>query len=268
MQVEKTEPKTTKSKKQNEEIDFTAEDTNDYEMLLAKPSNPKSIQLTESVSNNLSTTLLPVDHHYEISRLHSLFNKPHVQIHKKVLDFDYSADFASLEAEENFSTLKNKPINHKNLKTKEDDQRDDKFPGDQGMDLGLLGDYFEGDAPMEMVEAPAQPSNLRIAYAKTAKRVDVKKLKSSLWQQLSSDVPPPPVVAAPESTKKKTKTKMVDKSFQQTLMELPRSIESKELSEISVPYCFICLLHLANEKGLEIQTIDQSTDLRIQVPSS
>ena len=113
---------------------------------------------------------------------------------------------------------------------------------------------------MEMVEAPVQAPNLRIAYAKTAKRVDVKKLKSSLWHHLSS--------SSASSSLDGGKGKGVEKSFQQTINELPQSIPPKELSDVSVPYCFICLLHLANEKGFEILPSEQGNDLIVQLPSS
>ena len=43
---------------------------------------------------------------------------------------------------------------------------------------------------------------------------------------------------------------------------MPEHIPQKALENISVPYYFICLLHLANEKNLEIESC-QDGDLRI-----
>jgi condensin complex subunit 2 len=36
------------------------------------------------------------------------------------------------------------------------------------------------------------------------------------------------------------------------------------MADISTSYCFICVLHLANEKGLVIQNEEQWTDLTIK----
>ena len=37
------------------------------------------------------------------------------------------------------------------------------------------------------------------------------------------------------------------------------------MADISTSYCFICLLHLANEKGLQIASEEHLTDLNIRI---
>jgi len=41
--------------------------------------------------------------------------------------------------------------------------------------------------------------------------------------------------------------------FTALLKALPENVAKDALPNISVPFCFICLLHLANEKGLSIE---------------
>jgi len=36
------------------------------------------------------------------------------------------------------------------------------------------------------------------------------------------------------------------------------------MSDISTSYCFICVLHLANEKGLVLESNETMTDLKIE----
>jgi len=56
-------------------------------------------------------------------------------------------------------------------------------------------------------------------------------------------------------------------SFSTVLDKLPSNISQEALPNISVPYCFICLLHLANEKGLNIaQEKNNLTELFISKP--
>lgn len=55
------------------------------------------------------------------------------------------------------------------------------------------------------------------------------------------------------------------KSFQQTMDELPNAVPSEALSNVSVPFCFICLLHLANEHNLSLEaTTDGLGDFRVR----
>lgn len=53
-----------------------------------------------------------------------------------------------------------------------------------------------------------------------------------------------------------------EKSFQKMIGAMPEHVPADALPNISVPYYFICLLHLANEKNLEIEQIEG--DLRIK----
>ncbi len=98
-----------------------------------------------------------------------------------------------------------------------------------------------------LVAEPQRVEQIQLSYAKVARAVDVKTLKASIWRALApSDRrnsaaaaagPPPP----PES-------------FQALLDDLPARIPKFEQSNVTIPFCFISLLHLANEKGLELQS--------------
>lgn len=111
-----------------------------------------------------------------------------------------------------------------------------------------------------LVAAPMQVSRLTINYARRAKRVDVKKLKLNIWRDLCTRSGEP---SRAKDMEKVVAESMEDKkTFQEVLDQLPSNSSDKELEDISVPYCFICLLHLANEKGLTIENTD-SGDLLI-----
>ena len=44
-------------------------------------------------------------------------------------------------------------------------------------------------------------------------------------------------------------------------------VPADKLSEVSFAYCFICLLHLANEKSLEVLGEGDMKDMRIRLPT-
>ncbi|MCO5573432.1 hypothetical protein L7F22_027203 [Adiantum nelumboides] len=121
-----------------------------------------------------------------------------------------------------------------------------------------------------------------VNYAKKAKRVDVRKLKDNIWRELAifagEDEEEDPETSAEQSgsgmgdesgrhsTPKPGDTMDLDKSalvkrdptdprsFDAVLSGLRKLYPKDRMDEISTSFCFICLLHLANEEGLRIQT--------------
>jgi hypothetical protein len=79
------------------------------------------------------------------------------------------------------------------------DADDEDFGGDDGMDAGDDGPAFNidiggaGEGPIDvkdnygddLVAQPKTTNRIQITYAKTAKRVDVKKLKDNIWSSLT-----------------------------------------------------------------------------------
>ncbi|CAO3628471.1 unnamed protein product [Cunninghamella blakesleeana] len=92
-----------------------------------------------------------------------------------------------------------------------------------------------------------------VDYARTAKRVDVKKLKDNLWKALTLN---------PNDKNNRGPTEQVhgEKKFTEVIHDLKKMYSAKLMKDISVPFCFICLLHLANEKNLSITGLDQDTE--------
>lgn len=94
-----------------------------------------------------------------------------------------------------------------------------------------------------------RPENVR--YAKKAKRVDVKRLKDDIWTDLRGLVDDDGSESdAAESTTPKEQAKTFDSVIHSLRTTYPR----EKMAEISTSFCFICLLHLANEEGLRIET--------------
>ncbi|KAJ1542552.1 hypothetical protein HK405_009894, partial [Cladochytrium tenue] len=116
------------------------------------------------------------------------------------------------------------------------------FAGDTSVVVG--GGLLEyGD---QLVEIPRAVKALHMSYAKKQKQVDIKRLKQSLWTKIGD---------APTREPKK---------FSDAIGMLDP--KSEKIGEVSVAYCFICLLHLANERNLSIagnQNLDDLTVIQI-----
>ena len=158
-------------------------------------------------------------------------------------------------------------------------QEDDDFGGGFG---GGFDDAYDGGeggtAPAvgedEDLQAAAQGQVRRVRpefvnYAKKVKRVDVRKLKENIWKELDIVVPPQvrrfPFASLAILTMRRLKdeeeapgdrlpTDPDDaRKFTQVISGLRRSYPKEKMEEISTSFCFICLLHLANERGLKIE---------------
>lgn len=129
-----------------------------------------------------------------------------------------------------------------------------------------------------------------VSYARVAKKVDVRRLKENMWRGMSGKLAQPSSVAAAvkegaeeegggEAPPTPAPTLMDDMDigvdlekdaqmdrddgaavgvrdglkFTTLIRDLTSIYPPQQMRDISTSYCFICLLHLANEKGLLLQ---------------
>ncbi|WRT64946.1 uncharacterized protein IL334_001886 [Kwoniella shivajii] len=112
-------------------------------------------------------------------------------------------------------------------------------------------DLLQGSQDIQLKKS--RPENVN--FAKKAKRVDVKRLKDDIWTGLRSLVPPEKEQSEDESDTPKTPDDAEPvRTFDNIITSLRSSYPTEKMSEISTSFCFICLLHLANEEGLKIET--------------
>jgi hypothetical protein len=110
----------------------------------------------------------------------------------------------------------------------------------------LLGDgaddmAFGAGLDFDLVEAPTAVGNTDIGYSRNSKFVDVKLVKKHLWDCIDEDI---------KSLSEDTKT---DTSFQNLVTRTIHKMPRAECDNLSIQVCFICALHLCNEKGLELK---------------
>ncbi|KAH6788995.1 condensin complex subunit [Perilla frutescens var. frutescens] len=226
--------KKTRTKKADLDIDFSNAIDTDISLIFAPPKNPKTLLLPASRAP--CNTRLPEDCHYQPEDLVKLFLLPHVLCLGKT----------------------------RRKKTDGESQQIDGFEAttswDDGDDFGGAFDdghaYSDVEEPSTLVSQPRQVSKIEVQYDKTSKQVDVHVLKETLWghmQQLNHS--PVEEEATEESI-----------SFKQVLASFPDNCRAAgSLNDISSHLCFICLLHLANEHGLQILGCPSLDDLSIHL---
>lgn len=114
-------------------------------------------------------------------------------------------------------------------------------------------DVSAGDpGGLDLVAEPNKVAKIDIHFERVAKKLDVKALKTSMWKKLE-DMNEEAVEPDPTT------------QFTQMLKDIPDIIPKEMVPAVSVPFCFICLLHLANEKTLKLEDSTSLNELNIQV---
>lgn len=141
-----------------------------------------------------------------------------------------------------------------------DDGVDDSY--DDGPGFELAGDTMNVEDDIDNfaigeLEGVRKVEKIVVKHATVAKKVDVKRLKQDLWTELEvSTCPENPLPEQDKSDEEdvdvEDKKDEIEKvvSFKETVKKLSAT-EAQE--DVSLPFYFICVLHLANEKGLKLE---------------
>lgn len=117
---------------------------------------------------------------------------------------------------------------------------------------------------VELVAQPRQITRLEIGYARSAKLINVRHLKSVLWNMIESNISSAPDGGKLSPPTKKTRVSVENEadtveseqrrasntpsSFGDLLTALPANVSKQTAGDLSVAIGLNCLLHLANEK--------------------
>ncbi|VDC01866.1 unnamed protein product [Peniophora sp. CBMAI 1063] len=216
-----------------------------------------------------SDHLLPPDEHFSAKSLVNLFLKPQFALQMRG---DRPLETGDGEVDEQFWA-----------KAAEDQQRAGTEEAEGGLaeTLPLPTQFFDDDddgmayndnyeapvgdippihpgeqdllAQVEGQERRVKPA--AVNFAKRAKRVDVRKLKENIWRGLEIVIPPKKngdEMDMDEDEEDEGTDPDQPRVFNQVIQGLGRQYPEEKFGEISTSFCFICLLHLANEQGLKI----------------
>ena len=256
------------SKKERAFVDLACTSTSCLDALINDKPKPKGrskndpLLLTKAVlsKQEKNDNLLPPDAGVGIEQLSKLFMRPDAAVQPRKAPADGSS-----------SDLPRKSVGFLDMgPTIFDDGDDDSFGGcdDDGPGFQLADDDSESFV-VEDLEGVRKVNKVNIGYATVAKKVDVKRLKKDLWNNLETKTSVKEEEKVDDNdveengsdnmdednkdnddgttTDDKAEEKEGTVSFQDTVKELAAS---QGQSEVTLPFYFICVLHLCNEKGL------------------
>lgn len=133
--------------------------------------------------------------------------------------------------------------------------------GTQQFPPGTFGGNLEFGSQLVTGARRVRPEYVQ--YARVAKKVDVRKLKENLWTGLAFEPPSSSEVLPGGKQAAAVPPPEEPRRFTRVMNELQSVYPQKTMADISTSYCFICLLHLANEKGLVITGSEALTELSV-----
>ncbi|KAG8623225.1 hypothetical protein KVT40_008201 [Elsinoe batatas] len=269
------------------EIDFLSPMTQSLADVLYTPATSNStISLPKTQWRSKTRNLLPDDKHFNSRSLLTLFLKPKARLGARRARSSAAQPSPSADVDEQYWA--NNDLNAP------EPLPEDVLPGDYGADFfqddglpmpggagGNDGDTF-ADAVEELVPPMEEQGSQEgafgaqlimqsrrsrpeyVQYARVATKVDVRRLKEEMWRGLgmekpsaneNSNQPPPPTAPTSEDGTLK---------FTEVMNNLQHVYPKQQMQDISTSYCFIALLHLANERGLVIENGEGFQELSIR----
>lgn len=286
--------RTPAAKKQETFIDFFTDDGEVDESIFADGGSATMLPKTQWKSKNKN--LLPDDTHFSSKNLIRLFLRPNSTFVPSRLsnnnnnnnsgrDLQSNAVGGDAEVDENFWANQYQQPAERGATYDADF-----FLGGQSDGPAAYDDpdpYEDHGEYAPTIDQPAESSLLRdklafasknarpeyVNYARTAKRVNVKLLKNNIWNVLDMETAKEEARQAAEAEEQQPKSQEPvtmekqmghERKFTEVVKNLRSIYSAHQLADISTSFCFICLLHLANEKGLTIQDNDRFDDLTIK----
>ncbi|KAM5227220.1 condensin complex subunit 2 [Ctenodactylus gundi] len=274
-----------KSTKKDFEIDF--DEDIDFDVYFRKTKAATVLTKSTLENQNWRATTLPTDFHYEIDALVQLHLKPGLRFlkmtqgkntetehYEEIGEYDYNnpndtSNFcpglqAAESDDEESDSLFARPVGTFDLTsnpchTPRTTQENGGTPEGQGMDITTYGES-------NLVAEPRKVSKIEIHYAKTAKKMDMKKLKQSMWNLLTEFPRKEANAKANHSgpAREGVPAEVSDEKMLSGLTkDLQQSLPPVMAQNLSIPLAFACLLHLANEKNLKLKGIEDLSDVLV-----
>ncbi|XP_069622719.1 condensin complex subunit 2 [Ranitomeya imitator] len=241
-------------------LDF--EEDIDFKVHFCKTKAATTLAKSTLENQNKKSTTLPADFHYDPDNIAKLNLRPIDRI-KKVAPRNPTSDQEDGIKEYDY----NNPNDTTNFCPAM--QVDDDFD-DDGTFMGPSDDFtvcnrtvenrLSLDGEHHLIAEPQKVNRIEINYAKTAKKMDMKHLKTSMWGLLTSD---PQNDEPPSNNEAETAVVKDEKIFSNITSDLQKRLPTTMAQNLSVPLAFACLLHLANEKNLKLQEVADFSDVII-----
>lgn len=262
--------KTSRAKKEVFHVNFFEDDEDiDEDILFSKPNNLNALKKKELTIENR----LPEDIQYNSTRLITLFLKPdnNILYYPKVRKTNSENQFTD---ESYFAEQYNQQDRMASFRQAQLDEINQDYEDEGDVFGGIdFNDALE-ESPME--ESAENDGNNKnnlliggrkvrpeyVNFSRIAKRVDIKLLKDNLWKGIKEEVVESPSIGENSQVSEESQ-QLKQKNFGDLVDSIGKMYSNEEKKDLSTSFCFICLLHLANEHSLTVTSTEAFDDLKI-----
>ncbi|NXC28885.1 CND2 protein, partial [Campylorhamphus procurvoides] len=242
-----------------------------------------SVTLAKSIleSQNVRSTTLPADFNYDPQNILQLFLKPLVKLSRTsqpVTTLDNEAEIGDYDYNNPNDTSNFCPA----LQVADSDEDNDPaellgqagefnpegpelsgaLPGPGGAAGGELNPLMEQE--LDLIAEPLKINRIAVQYARTAKKMDMRRLKENMWELLSEGQHRSMVGQEGDGDKEKDMSVVAgEKILSDITKDLLHRLPAAMATNLSVPLAFVCLLHLANEKNLKLESTEDLSDVLV-----
>ncbi|NWV57326.1 CND2 protein, partial [Daphoenositta chrysoptera] len=262
------------------ELDF--EEDTDLEPHFRKTKASTTLAKSILESQNVRSTTLPADFHYDPKNMVQLFLKPTVKLRWSpepagtldseagIGDYDYNnpGDIC------NFCPALQDPDSDNDPDPTEFQGEAGEFnlsahpeaPERSGINGIVSGRDITSYGELNLIPEPQKVNRIAIQYARTAKRMDMRRLKRNMWELLTgAEVRQGPREGKfPQGILQPFLPGLAgEKTLSDLTKELLHRLPPAMATNLSVPLAFVCLLHLTNEKNLKLQSTEDLLDVLV-----
>lgn len=240
--------------RQRKQIVLSYEEVN-HDMIKAKFAQSQLNRLqAKTVKTEWSTesVTLPEDVHYDVTQMIKQYLHQSLTVANNSEKRDKTATLANIFDNERCDNNNPNEISKYCLDVNNDDYDDgdkDDCNFEDGIALATQG--FTGE---NLVAAPKLANKMSIAYCVKAKKIDMRKLKETMWKSLKS-------TNDTEKLMEEVEEMTISKKFSSVYKILPNLLSKTNVEALSAPVAFLSLLHLANEHNLLISSQSDLSDI-------
>ncbi|NWR37529.1 CND2 protein, partial [Tachuris rubrigastra] len=265
--------KETRKRNVKEVFELNFDENVDFEAYFCKTK--ASVTLAKSIleRENVRSTTLPEDFNYNPENFPQLFLKPLVKLNRT------SEPVTALENEAEIEDYDyNNPNDTSNfcpaLQVLDSDNDNDPSEflaqtgalSPQGLQLSRVLDRMDVTmyGELNLIAEPQKINKIAIQYAKNAEKTDMRRLKEATWQLLT-DGQKKWTVGEAEDAEKEEDTSVVagERKLSDIMKDLRHRLPADMATNLSVPSAFVCLLHLASEKNLNLEGTEDMSDVLV-----
>ncbi|NWU29363.1 CND2 protein, partial [Dyaphorophyia castanea] len=266
------------------ELNF--EEDVDFEPHFRKTKASTTLAKSILESQNVRSTTLPADFHYNPENMVQLFLKATVKLSQS------SKPTGALDSEAGIGDYdyNNPGDTHNFCPALQDPDSDDdpdpaEFQGEAGEfnlsahpeapehpringivnGIGSAGD-ITSYGELNLIAEPQKITRIAVQYARSARRMDMRRLKRSMWELLAGTGREPGAAGEEGGAGEGPEATAVagEKVLSDLTKELLRRLPPAMGNNLSVPLAFVCLLHLANEKNLRLESTTDLSDILVK----